>query len=87
MAKYSIEIRQSAVKEINKIPKNILQKILPKIHSLETEPRLIGSNKLSGKDLYRIRGGQYRIVYQIINTKMIVYIVKIGHRKNIYNQI
>jgi len=87
MAKYSVEIKKSAVKEINKLPKNILKKILPKIHSLETEPRPTGSKKLSGKELYRIRIGQYRIVYQIIKNKLVVYIVKVGHRKNIYNQI
>jgi len=87
MAKYDIEIKRSAVKEINKIPRKYLQNILSKIDLLKNEPRPANSKKLSGKELYRIRFGQYRIVYQIMDTKLIVYIVKIGHRKNVYKQI
>ncbi len=87
MAKYNIEIKRSALKEINKIPKKYLQKILSIIHSLENKPRPSNCKKLSGKELYRIRYGKYRIVYQIKDMQLVVYIVKIGHRKNIYNQI
>ena len=65
MAKYKISLRKSAVKELGDVPKKDLQKIVRKIQTLSTNPRPKGSQKLSQKEQYRIRQGNYRIIYSI----------------------
>jgi mRNA interferase RelE/StbE len=84
MAKYKISLRKSAVKELGDIPKKDLQKVTKKIQILATNPRPQGSQKLSQKEQYRIRQGNYRIVYSVQDKELTIYIVKIGHRKEIY---
>jgi mRNA interferase RelE/StbE len=84
VAKYKIEIKKSAVKELKKIPKNDLKKIFSKIASLGSDPRPNDSKKLSGDEKYRIRQGKYRILYEIIDDILVVYVVKVGHRKEVY---
>jgi mRNA interferase RelE/StbE len=84
MAKYKISLRKSAVKELGDIPKKDLQKVVRKIQILATNPRPQGSQKLSQKEQYRIRQGNYRIVYSVQDKELTIYIVKIGHRKEIY---
>ena len=85
MAKYKIFVKSSAAKEIEKIPtRKDRRRIVKKIRSLSDNPRPRGSVKLSGKDKYRLRQGKYRIIYSIEDDKLIVHIVKVGHRKNIY---
>ena len=85
MAKYKIEIKKSAIKELESIPSNDLKRIIFKIELLAENPRPIGSIKLSGHDRYRIRQGNYRILYTIEDDILTVFIVKVGHRKDIYN--
>ena len=87
MANYEIEIKKSAVKEINKLPKNNLVRIVEKIKELSTNPRPQGSKKLSGDEKYRIRVGTYRILYSIEDEKLIIFVVKVGHRKDIYKSL
>lgn len=84
MENYKIQIKPSAFKELKKIPKKDLQKITKKILSLSVNPRPAGCEKLSGQEKYRLRQGNYRIVYSIEDDMLIVTIVKIGHRKEIY---
>ncbi len=84
MEKYKIEIKESAVKELNSIPKKDLKKIVQKIRSLSDNPRPNGCVKLSGRERYRIRQGDYRILYSIENEILVVYVIKIGHRKEVY---
>lgn len=84
MEKYKVEIKQSAVKELNKIPVRDLKKIVSKIESLSNNPRPTGCEKLSTLERYRIRQGNYRILYSIEDDILTVYVVKIGHRKDIY---
>lgn len=83
MEKYKIEIKESAVKELNSIPKKDLKKIVQKIRSLSDNPRPNGCVKLSGRERYRIRQGDYRILYSIENEILVVYVIKIGHRKEV----
>ncbi|PHS41708.1 MAG: type II toxin-antitoxin system mRNA interferase toxin, RelE/StbE family [Sulfurovum sp.] len=85
MVSYSIEIKKSASKEIEKLPKLVLKRILSKIQSLSAEPRPHGCKKLTADEKYRVRVGGYRILYRIEDDKLIVYIVKVGHRKKIYD--
>lgn len=84
MEKYKIEIKESAVKEFNSIPKKDLKKIVQKIRSLSDNLRPNGCVKLSGQERYRIRQGDYRILYSIENEILVVYVIKIGHRKEVY---
>jgi mRNA interferase RelE/StbE len=85
VAKYRILIKPSAVKEIEAIsPKQDRQRIVGRISKLADNPRPPGCEKLSGQEKYRIRQGRYRIVYSIEDQDLIVYVVKVGHRKNVY---
>jgi len=84
MEKYKIEIKESVVKEFNSIPKKDLKKIVQKIRSLSDNPRPNGCVKISGQERYRIRQGDYRILYSIENEILVVYVIKIGHRKEVY---
>ncbi len=84
MENYNIKIKKSASKEIAKLPQIILKRILSKIQALSSEPRLSGCKKLSADEKYRVRVGNYRILYSIEDEKLIVFIVKVGHRKDIY---
>lgn len=87
MANYKIQIKSSAVKELDKVPKKDLQKIVVKIKALAFDPRPQGCEKLSGEEKYRIRQGNYRIIYSIEDDKLIIFVVKIGHRKDIYKKL
>ena len=84
MAEYSITIKKSAVKELEGIPQKDLQRVINRIRSLAKEPRPHGSQKLSGNEQYRIRQGDYRIVYSVEDSNSSVDIVKVGHRREIY---
>ena len=85
MAKYRILIKPSAVKEIEAISiKKDRQRLVDRISKLADNPRPPGCEKLSGQDKYRIRQGRYRIVYSIEDQDLIVYVVKVGHRKDVY---
>ena len=84
MAKYRITIKKSAAKELEDIPKKDLRKIVKRIQSLADNPKPHGSQKLSHKEQYRIRQGDYRIVYSIEDKDSLVDIIKIGHRREIY---
>jgi mRNA interferase RelE/StbE len=85
VAKYNIRIKPSAIKELETIPhKRDRQKIVARIQALADDPRPHGCQKLSGQDRYRIRQGWYRIIYAIDDQQVTVFVVKIGHRKDIY---
>jgi mRNA interferase RelE/StbE len=83
--KYKVSVKRSAVKEIEAIPqKKERQRIIQRIGQLASDPRPPGSKKLSGNNKFRVRQGSYRIVYSIENNELIVVVVKIGHRKDVY---
>ena len=85
MRNYQIVLKPSAVKEIESVPrKKERQQIIKQIGLLADDPRPHGCSKLSGYDRYRIRQGSYRIVYGIEDDELVVYVVKIGHRKDVY---
>jgi len=84
MEKYKVEIKQSAVKEIKRLSKGDIKKVLSKIQSLTGDPRPVDSKKLSAQERYRIRLGRYRILYTIEDHILVVYIVKVGHRRDVY---
>lgn len=88
MEKYKVSIKRSAVKEIEAIPqKKERQKIVRRIGQLADDPRALGAKKLSGHDRYRIRQGNCRIVYGIADKELIVTVVQVGHRKDVYKAL
>jgi len=85
MAKYKITFKKSVAKDLRVIPKNDIQKILSKIDSLSENPRGEGCIKLSAKESYRVRQGLYRIVYEIKDGLLVVNVIKVAHRSQVYN--
>ena len=84
MEKYSIFFRKSVKSDFKKIPKLDLQRIMQRIAALAQNPRPQGNEKLSGLERYRVRQGRYRIVYSIQDEELTVWVVKVGHRKDVY---
>lgn len=84
--KYEVEISESAEKFLGKVPKKDRSRIMEKIDALADDPMPLGSIKLQGQrlPLYRIRSGDYRIVYSIKKDVLIVLVVEIGHRREVY---
>ncbi|RPJ55334.1 MAG: type II toxin-antitoxin system RelE/ParE family toxin [Dehalococcoidia bacterium] len=84
MGVYNIYFKVSVKKDLRVIPNKDLKKILLRIKSLAVQPRPPGCEKLTGTERYRVRQGRYRIVYSIQDNELTIWIVKIGHRKDIY---
>lgn len=85
MARYRLLIKPSAVKDIEAIPlKRDRQRVVERLSKLAEDPRPSGSEKISGQDKYRVRQGRYRILYTIEDQDLIVQVVKVGHRKDVY---
>ena len=84
MARYRITFKKSVAKDLRNIPNADVQLILEKIDALAADPRAKGCIKLSAQELYRVRQGIYRIVYEIRNQTLIVNVVKVAHRASIY---
>ena len=84
MAGYKVFFRKSVHKDLSASPKKDLKKILSRIQSLEDDPRPPGCEKMTGQERYRLRQGQYRILYSIQDEELSIWIVKVGHRKDIY---
>jgi mRNA interferase RelE/StbE len=84
MAAYKVHFKASVERDFTMIPKKDLKKILKRIDGLAENPRPLGCEKLTGQERYRLRQGQYRIIYSIQDDELIVWVVKVGHRKDIY---
>jgi mRNA interferase RelE/StbE len=84
MAAYKVFFKKSVQKDFDPIPKKDLRRILNRIDGLAENPRPTGCEKLTGKERYRLRQGPYRIMYSIHDDELTVWVVKVGHRKNIY---
>ncbi|MEH2192988.1 MAG: type II toxin-antitoxin system RelE/ParE family toxin [Nostoc sp.] len=82
---YQIEFTKGAIKQLNKLPINIKERIDVRILDLATEPRPDGVKKIKGdENSYRIRVGDYRIIYEIYDDILLISVVKVGHRSKIY---
>ena len=84
MAAYKIFFKKSVEKDFKVISKKDLKKILSRIEALAEDPRPPRCEKLTGQDRYRLRQGRYRIIYSIQDDELTVWVVKVGHRKEIY---
>ena len=81
---YSLEILRSAQKALGKIARQDQDRIISAVEALAADPRPAGCKKLSGRPAWRIRVGSYRVIYEVQDEKLLVLVVQIGHRKDIY---
>jgi mRNA interferase RelE/StbE len=82
---YEVKFSKGAKKQLRKLPLDVQQRIQTKINDLAIEPRPNGVKKLQGDDnSYRLRVGDYRVIYEIVNDVLIVTVIKVGHRSDIY---
>jgi mRNA interferase RelE/StbE len=81
---YRLEVKRSAAKEIGDLGKAACQRVVGRIELLANNPRPHGCEKLSGAEKYRIRQGDYRILYEIDDSTKLVTIVKVGNRREVY---
>lgn len=86
MASYSVEIKRSAAKELARVPRRDRVRIVARIQALAGDPRPVGVEKLSGLERYRIRQGDYRLLYEIRDQVRIVVVIKISHRRDVYRR-
>jgi mRNA interferase RelE/StbE len=84
VASHSVLVKASVAKELDAVPRKDLQRIVKKIGSLAMNPRPNGCEKLSSLERYRLRQGDYRIIYAIDDSVRQVMVVKVGHRSDVY---
>ena len=85
MESYRIEFTRSAEKDLRKIDRSRISAILRKIEQLQFNPRPDGSKKLAGADrTYRVRVGDYRVVYEVEDDVLLVLVIRVAHRKDVY---
>jgi mRNA interferase RelE/StbE len=81
---YTVLILPSAQKQLSKLPNAMASRIEDKLLELEADPRPPGCKKLRGRDAWRVRIGDYRAIYEIHDGKLIVTVITIGHRREVY---
>jgi len=84
MAKYEIYFKESVEKDFRAIPKKDLRKIIHRIEALSKDSTPPGHEKLTGQERYRVRQGRYRIIYSVQDQGLTIWIVKVGHRRDVY---
>ena len=84
MGKYRLIFNPTVSKDLRRLPKEEVSRILMRIEELTDDPRQKGCQKLSGQARFRIRQGNYRILYEILDEETTVRVIKIGHRKDVY---
>lgn len=84
MGRYRVVFRKSVARDMRRIPNRDLRRILATIDSLSEDPRPAGVEKLSELERYRVRQGDYRIIYEIEDADVIIIVVKVGHRRDVY---
>ncbi len=87
MGRYAVEVATSAVTALRDLPRTDQRRVAARIDALAEDPRPPGVEKLEGADdLYRIRAGDYRIVYRIEDKRLLVLVIRIGHRREVYRR-
>lgn len=84
MARYELRFRKSVARDLRALPKKDVARILKCFELLAGNPRPRGCEKLSGQERYRYRQGRYHLVYEIRDNELLVIVVKVGHRKDVY---
>lgn len=87
MDSYKIEWKRSAVKELEKLPRKTLARVIEAVNDLGRDPYPDGVRKLAGSErTYRIRVGDYRVLYSIFDDQLVIEIIRIKHRKDVYRR-
>lgn len=84
MASYRLLIKPSAAKELEGLPRKDRGRVVARMQRLSDQPRPPGCEKLTGHDLFRVRQGKYRILYEVQDQDLVVTVFKIGHRRDVY---
>jgi mRNA interferase RelE/StbE len=85
MARYELRVKPSVTKDLRGIHRTHVRRILARIEALSDDPRAPGCEKLAGgNELYRVRQGTYRIVYSIHDERLVVEVIRVGHRREVY---
>ena len=84
MERFEVRIKRSAAKELAQLSNANVRRVLQRIQTLRTDPRPLGAIKLAGRETYRIRQGDYRILYNILDDVLIIQVIQIGHRSDVY---
>ena len=87
MARYRLEIKRSAQKTISRLPRRDAERVRDAIDDLAEEPRPRGANPVAGTPYSRIRRGDYRIVYEVCEEELLILVVRIGHRREVYRNL
>ena len=86
MALFDLEFATSIRRDLRRIDRSEVPGILEEIQKLAEDPRPSGCKKLTSEELYRIRIGNYRVIYEVYETRLVVHVVKVGHRKDVYRK-
>ena len=84
MARFELRFKPSVAKDLRGVPKTEVRRLLKRIEALGNDPRPAGSEKLTGRELYRIRQGVYRIVYSVDDAAVVIEVIKVAHRREVY---
>jgi mRNA interferase RelE/StbE len=87
MNRFTIEWKRSAVKELRRLPKEAVARILEAVGGLRADPFPPGARKLAGAEhTYRIREGNYRVIYSVVAAQLVVEVIRVGDRKDVYRK-
>jgi mRNA interferase RelE/StbE len=86
MARFNLRIKPSVARDLRRVPRADVERILARIETLRDDPRPPGAEKLSAQERYRLRQGDYRILYTVSDAEVVVEIVKVGHRREVYRE-
>ena len=82
--RYQVILPKSVRKELDRLPDDIVERIMTRLAGLETNPRPADVKKLKGRDAWRIRVGDYRVIYEIHDRVLQILVITVGHRRGIY---
>ena len=82
--RYRLILPKSVQKELDRLPDEVVRRILARLAGLQTNPRPVDVKKLKGRDAWRIRVGDYRVIYEIHDRELQILVITVGHRRNIY---
>lgn len=82
--KYTVILAKSVQKQLDKLPQDVFSRIQRRLSALESDPRPHDCKKLKGVDAWRIRVGDYRVIYEIHDGQLVIIVIEIGHRRDVY---
>lgn len=84
--RYELRFKASVARDLRGLPGADVRRVLARIEALRDDPRPPGSEKLAGAELYRVRQGDYRVIYAIDDVRIVVQVVAVGHRREVYRR-